>query len=45
MTTVIITFIKDGDPYEITAKKRLEPGFEENELASSSVRLIKERVK
>lgn len=44
-TKVEIIFRKDGDPYEIKAKKRLEPGFDENELANQIVRLIKERVK
>ena len=45
MTTVKITFIKDNDPYEITAKKQLEPDFDEKELADQIVKLIKERVK
>lgn len=45
MITVEIIFRKENDPYEIKAKKELQPGFDENELAESLVRLIKERVK
>lgn len=44
-TFVEITFRKEDDPYEVIAKKTLEPGFDETELAASIVRLIKERVK
>ncbi|MCQ2280829.1 MAG: hypothetical protein MJZ49_08540 [Bacteroidales bacterium] len=44
-TLVEITFRKEDDPYEVIAKKTLEPGFDETELAASIVRLIKERVK
>lgn len=44
-TFVEIKFSKENDPYGIIAKKTLEQGFDETELAASIVRLIKERVK
>ena len=44
-TFVEITFRKEDGPYEIIAKKTLEPGFDEKELAESIVKLIKDRVK
>lgn len=44
-TFVEITFRKEDDPYGIIAKKTLEPGFDEKELADDIVRLIKERVR
>ena len=44
-TFVEITFRKEDDPYEIIAKKTLEPGFNEKKLADDIVRLIKERVR